>query len=298
MLVRLRRGYVQWIASGGYVLLVFAGLQLESPLAWKWVAVAIAATALPAWGIVLRRARVIADTPTSRIASAAQGYVELLGRGEPLAGQPLHAPLNGLPCLWYRFKIERKRDDKWHLESSGESSDSFLLDDGSGICVVDPEGAEVLPRSTDVWYPQPDYRHTQAVLIPGEQVYVLGAFRTWGGDSVDLNVAEDVKHLLAEWKKDMPTLLERFDLDGDGTLDMREWQLARSQAKREVVRNHRELRAAPDTHAMAAPADGRLYLISSLPPEKIERRYLLWAVAHLAVFFAALWGVAHYWSAG
>jgi hypothetical protein len=298
MLVRLRRGYVQWVASGGYVLLIFVGAQLESPLAWKWVAVAIAAMALPAWGIVLRRARAVADTPTSRIASAAQGYVELLGRGQPLAGVPLHAPLNGLPCLWYRFKVERKRDDKWHQESSGESSDSFLLDDGSGLCVVDPEGAEVLPRSTDVWYPQPDYRHTQAVLIPGEQIYALGAFRTWGSDNVDLNVAEDVKHLLAEWKKDMPKLLERFDLDGDGTLDLREWQLARSQAKREVLRNHRELRAAPDTHAMGAPADGRLFLVSSLPPEKIQRRYLLWAAGHLAVFFTALWGVAHYWSAG
>lgn len=297
MLVRLRRGYVQWAASGGYVLLVLVGVQLESSLAWKWVAIAIAAMALPAWGIVLRRARAIADTPTSRIVSAAQGYVELLGIGKSLAGLPLHGPLNGLPCLWYRYKVERRRDDKWHLESSGESTDSFLLDDGSGVCVVDPEGAEVLPRGTDVWHPQPDVRHTQAVLVPGERIYVIGAFRTWGGDSLDLSVAADVKHLLAEWKKDMPTLLERFDLDGDGTIDLREWQLARSQARREVVRNHRELRAAPDTHMIGAPNDGRLFLVSSQSPDKLQRRYLLWAVGHLVVFFAALWGVGHYWAA-
>lgn len=298
MLVRLRRSYDQWLTSGGYLMALFVGAELESPLGWRISAAFIAALALVAWLAVLRRARAVADTPTSTIASAAQGYVELLGRGVPLAGAPLLAPLTHLPCLWYRYKIERKRDDKWVTESSGESTDSFMIDDGSGRCVVAPEGAEVLPRGTDVWYPQADYRHTQSVLIAGEPVYVLGSFHTWSGDSLDLNVREDVGHLLAAWKRDMPGLLARFDLDGNGTLDLREWELARAQARREVLKNHRELRAAPDTHAITRPADGRLFLISSLPPEKIRRRYLRWAFVHVAVFFAALWAVAHYWAAG
>lgn len=297
MLVRLRRSYGQWLASGGYLLFLIVGSEIDSPLGWRISAGIIAVLALLAWVAMLRRASALADTPTSQIASAAQGYVELLGRGKPLGGLPLLAPLNQRPCLWYRYKVEHKREDKWVTESSGESTDSFLLDDGSGVCVVDPEGAEVLPRDTEVWHPSSDYRHTQALLTEGESIYVLGGFRTLGGDGLQLSLAEDVKHLLAEWKQDMPRLLRRFDRNRDGTLDLNEWELARAEARREIEGNHRELRAAPDTHMVGLPADDRLYLISSLPPEKLRRRYLLWTFAHLATFFAALAVLARNWSA-
>lgn len=43
----------------------------------------------------LHRARLIEDTPTSRIRSAAQGYAELEGRAVAL-GDPLYAPLSGV----------------------------------------------------------------------------------------------------------------------------------------------------------------------------------------------------------
>jgi hypothetical protein len=295
MLVRLRRSYGHWLASGGYLLLLFIGAELDSAEGWRVIAALISALALVAWVFALRYARAIADTPTSNIASAAQGYVELLGRGLP-AGAPLAAPLKGLPCLWYRYRVERKQGDKWVTEESGESTASFQLDDGSGRCLVDPEGAEVLPRSQETWHAG-ERRYMQALLIEGEPVYVIGNFRTLGGDSLDLSVAEDVKHLLAEWKRDMPTLMERFDRNGDGMLDMEEWERARAEARREVERNHRALRAAPDTHLVGLPSDDRLYLISSLPPEKLRRRYLLWTFAHLAIFFAALAGAARNWTA-
>jgi hypothetical protein len=292
MLVRLRHGYRQWLASGGYLLFLFVGAQFETPAGWRLSAAAIAVLALVAWIMVLRRVRAVVDTPTSNIASAAQGYVELIGKGVALAGIPLLTPLRPMPCLWYRYKVERKQDDKWVTESSGESTDSFLLDDGSGQCLVDPEGAEILPRMTESWF-EDDYRYTQAVMIGGEEIYALGAFRTWGGDSLVLDRNEDIKQLLAEWKKNQPRLLERFDLDGNGVLDMREWQLARSQARREVERNHRELRAAPDTHMLGRPEDGRMFLISSMPAEKLARYYLRWAFAHLTIFLAALAGFAY-----
>lgn len=295
MLVRLRHGYRQWLFSGGYLFLLLVGLQLETPAGWQICALATALLALTAWVMVLRRARAIADTPTSSIASAAQGYAELLGRGAALSGTPLLATLTGLPCLWYRFKVEYRRDNKWETESRGESTDSFLIDDGSGQCLVDPEGAEILPRDTQTWQ-KDDYRYTQSLLVAGEQIYVLGEFRTWGGDSLVLDSQADVKALLAEWKKDLPQLLKRFDLDGDGSLDMREWQLARSQAKREVARNHRELRAAPDTHMIGRSTQGGLYLISSLAPEKLQRYYVRWAFFHVAVFLVALAGSTYFHS--
>ena len=45
-----------------------------------WCVGAASAIGLLAWGASLRRARAIANIATSRIASAAQGYVELQGR--------------------------------------------------------------------------------------------------------------------------------------------------------------------------------------------------------------------------
>ena len=39
---------------------------------------------------------------------------------------------------------------------------------------------------------------------------------------------------------------------------------------------------------MGLPADGRLYLIATLPPARIERRYRLWSIAHLLIFVVSL----------
>src|SRR5260370_8017356 len=50
--------------------------------------------------------RVIEDTPTSRVRSAAQGYVELSGRGVLPADSPNKGPLTGIPCTWCRSKID------------------------------------------------------------------------------------------------------------------------------------------------------------------------------------------------
>ena len=59
----------------------------------------------------LRIARLIEDTPTSRIRSAAQGYVELSGRGLPLQGTANLAPLTQRPCVWWRYRISRRAED-------------------------------------------------------------------------------------------------------------------------------------------------------------------------------------------
>jgi hypothetical protein len=94
--------------------------------------------------------------------------------------------------------------------------------------------------------------------------------------------------LLAEWKRDRPQLLQRFDLDRDGEISFKEWALARAQAKRQAERAHAELAAVPPIDVLGCPRDGRLYLLSNLDPLRLTRRFALWAWAHLAAFFAAL----------
>lgn len=279
--------YHQWLVSGGYLLCLAVGVQLESVRGWWWALGVTALLALLAWQAALWRSRAVADMPTSNIASAAQGYVELHGRGLPLDGLPLLSPLNHLPCLWYRYKVEKRNGNDWVTESSGESDASFVIDDGSGQCAVDPLGAEVLPQRRETWQ-QGEHRYTQSLLLAGEMVYVLGHFQTHGGEALNLDIHQDVGHLLTEWKENMPALLKRFDRNGNGELDLEEWEEVRAEARREVELHHQALREMPASHAMSAPQDGRLFLISSLDPARIERRFRWWAVFHMLVFLGAL----------
>src|SRR3990167_181343 len=114
MLVSLRRSYAELITSGAQLLLLFVGVKLESRDAWLGCLSAMAIISFAAWLSALKRLRAIRGTPTPRVASAAQGYVELTGRGKPFGEMPLISKCRQLPCLWYRYKIEQRGSkDEW-----------------------------------------------------------------------------------------------------------------------------------------------------------------------------------------
>ncbi|MDD5057325.1 MAG: hypothetical protein PHQ60_05600 [Sideroxydans sp.] len=291
MLTSLRRSYSQLITSGGQLLLLFAGFHLGSRTAWLWCLGSMALISLFVWYSALHRLRIVNGTPTSRIGSAAQGYVELLGHARP-QGAPILGKCSLLPCLWYRYQIERKNyKNEWHTESSGESDAPFLIDDGSGQCVIDPAGAEIITQHKSTWRVA-DYRYTEWTLLQQDALYALGEFKTVGGSTSTLTQNDLVNQVLFEWKKDNADLLKRFDLDNSGELDMQEWMLARQAAKREANKHLAEARAEADTNFLLQPHDGRLFLISNLPPEKLASRYALWTWLHLAILFGALGGMA------
>ena len=280
---------------GVYLALPIVLFHVDDPRLRQFILPAIALVAFAAWMLSLRRLLVIGGTPTSKIASAAQGYVELVGRALPHPSGALRSRFTLLPCVWYQYVVEqREADGKWHRVESGRSDDSFLLDDGSGVCLIDPENAEVLPRRTEVMTRSSDYRCTESLILPHEQVYAIGEFSTIGGENVDLNVERDVAELLADWKRNKPALLARFDLDKDGQINEKEWMLARSQARRDIRKTHNEIRAQPGTHMLHQPRDGRLFLISNIDAKKLEWRYKFWAWLHLAVLIAAVVGTAHF----
>lgn len=288
-------GAERFVLSGGQICLVLLGAKTDTAQGWFWAAVAITALSLYGWLAALRRWRNVIDMPVSRIATAAQGYVELSGRGKPLEGLPLLSPLNGLPCLWYRYTIERRESGGDWKHVRNETSDaSFILDDGTGICMVDPEGAEILSLRKEVLV-RGDERYTQWLLLKDETIHVLGTLRTrtWLDQRQDRQAA--LGDLLSEWKKDRPQLLKRFDLDGNGEIDLREWALARSAARREIEKRDREAASNADLNMVTYPDDGRPYLISNMPPARVARRYRWWAWGHLALFFAGLAGAAFVW---
>lgn len=285
-------------AGVGTVQLILLGVafKLGQREVWLFCLGGIAVLAFIAWVAVLRRRRAITGTPTSRIATASQGYVELQGVGLPLDINPLHSPLTGAACLWYCYQVEQKNsDNKWELLEQAQSHTSFVLDDGSGQCLVDPEGAEVLTRHRKRWN-DGNCRYVEWTLLRQDKVYVLGNFVTQHA-SQGLDAGADVRHLLTDWKQDQPALLRRFDLDHDGQIDQREWALARRLAQHEIEKHHRELRLRPDLHLMRdAPAS--LYLISNHEPEKLVRRFLWLAAFQLAGFLAALGYFGWWWQRG
>src|SRR5437773_2830252 len=94
---------------------------------------------------MLCRKRLILNTPTSKIRSAAMGLVEVNG----LAVGPyiMNAPITGLPCYYHRSMA-------WQLKQSGKNKEwqkvadesrhlLFFLDDNTGRVLVNPQGAEM-----------------------------------------------------------------------------------------------------------------------------------------------------------
>ena len=268
--------------------------------------------------------RIIEDTPTSRVRSAAQGYVELSGHGLLLQNSHNKGPLTGMPCTWWRYQIEQRgntgRSRSWSTVDSGASVEPFLLDDGTGQCLIDPSGAEVFPSVSNVWY-GPDawpqvcipngtgiwgwladtfitdrYRYTEHRLVEREQVYAIGAFRSLGGVTVD-SPDGTVSELLRQWKLDQPRLLARFDSNHDGTLSSAEWEQARDTARKQVLDARSADIRPPSLNVLAEPGDGRAFLLAASDGESLARRFRRRALAGIGGFFgssiALTWMLTH-----
>lgn len=288
---------------------------------WMWAG---AGAALSAAAFVftfrwLARARLIEDLPTSRIRSAAQGYVELEGVGELMKGEPILAPLTGTPCTWYRCRVEERvhtgRRQRWRMVNKYLSDELFLLRDATGICVVDPEGADVIPGEKLVWYgttasptrtplhtgrwswllANGDYRYTEERMLPGDPLYALGWFNTVGGASEAFDTSTEVRELLASWKRDAATM-KAFDRNGDGEIDMAEWTEARHVATHEVRMRQHKRAVQPGIHTLSKPKGGQHFLLSARSQARLTRRFRWLSAAALVTFIggggAVVWAVA------
>jgi hypothetical protein len=266
--------------------------EADTPEAWPYALGAMSVVSFFAWMANYRRYRQVHDVPTSKIASAAQGYVEFFGRAALVPESTLKAPISNQPCCWFSYCIESKTsDDKWKTVESGESVEHFRLIDDTGECVIAPDGAEILYTQYKCWT-EGNRRYTEELLLPERHLYALGELRTTNAASLEHEESKAVGHLLAAWKKDGKTLLERFDSDRSGKLDLSEWEAARLAAQREVRKKHSDRRSIEGVHFLSKPADGRVFIIAGELPERIGRRFALWSGVHLIFFFGA--GIASF----
>lgn len=276
------------MAQACLLALAFAGE--AGRIAWLLCLGAIASIGLYAWLRCLRHVRAIHDTPTSRIASAAQGYVELKGNGRSLPGITVHSPARHLPCLWYRYRRYARRDNKWFLEDSGESETEFLIDDGGGQCMLRPYDAEIVSDRIDT-YVEGDVRHVEETLLVGETIHALGLFVSRNGHR-ESDARRTLDVVLTEWKSDQSELGTRFDRNGDGRIDDEEWGEALAAAHREVGNRQADARQSPFSHSLDKPGDGRPYIIANCPTEGLARRMGYWAWGYAATTLAALAGLS------
>lgn len=251
--------------------------------------------------LMLTRIRQIQDLPTSKIRSAAQGYVELEGIANLLSGEPVIAPLSRQPCAWWKYSVEEKRtvysngrrSSQWTTLEASTSGDLFELTDDTDACVVDPDGAKVLPNRSLTWYgntrrpagaPKKSswigfgrFRYHEETIRPGSALYALGWFRTEGGLAHNFDENAEIRELLNNWKTDQNMLLKQFDSDGDGQIDMQEWEQVRAAAIRKVRASQLERASNPDIHVLCQPPRRLRYILSTVPQDKLisrSRRYM------------------------
>ena len=295
----MMRGIVEWVSDASNVEF------------WGTIGVFVifALAGLVAALIGFRRARTILDVPTARVRSAPQGYVELQGTAHANRDALVCAPLTGRACLWYDYKVERKqrsgKKTTWRTVRKGRCNESFLIRDGTGQCVIFPEGAAITPESTECWYgnsewpdTQPQagvqsdkpggfsiavagfefgarrYRYTEKRIHDGDPLYSIGWFKTVNpGD--EMTLIEETRAALGDLKQDRPSMLKRFDANSDGDINIEEWDAARKTVQREVIAARSKRSATEEAvHTMTKPSQRRQpYLLSTRPEAQLVRYY-------------------------
>lgn len=279
------------LAIAAVSLAATATAMLRSDPAEEWintvVLLGVCAVSIWGWHRANRLWHFIADTPLSKVETAAQGYVELQGACD-LYGKDSQGFASGPPAIWQRFTIHRATGG---LLDSGVTTEPFVLTDGTGSCVVNPEGAIVMSSSRRSWT-EGNNRFSVRFIRPGATLYILGALSTTGGSNTQRNHSVEMGNTLRQWKQDQAFMLSEFDANRDGEIDAHEWEAARKRASVVVARQAAERSLGPVTHLIEKPRDGSPFLISDKDPAPIGRIFyaLSWLNLLLAIgaFYLAL----------
>lgn len=281
---------------------------------WVWTLIGLGIGLLCGYGIFyfVRRARILEDTPTSKIRSAHQGYVEIIGEIEYLVNQPVIAPLTQKKCAWFSYQIDKEERSysrhgsfsRWRNIEKQTSERPFQCKDDTGSCMINPKGAEVIPSEKDVWYGNNKipssphttrssffsggrYRYIEKRLHVSQPLYAIGQFYTVDPNKAHGEISDEVRAVLNTWKKDQENLLNNYDSNGDGEIDLKEWEQVRQAATQHVIEQRLNRADRPAINIMAKTDDFRRpYILSVTPQRTMVRDFRLKAIACTIGFIA------------
>ncbi len=310
-----------------------AGEPMAQFLLWAVLLLAAASFALYLAYRNFKKSRLIEDMPTSLIRSASQGFTELIGVAKT-HGEHLAAPLSATPCLWWYYSIEQYKSSgkssSWVKLESGSSEQAFNIDDSSGLCQVMPKGADLSSRHHRQWQGRQRhplggsgtkasstwasllttnigfgarYRYTERMIKEHDPLYILGHFTTDSAGKRSLSVEKMTGNILRSWKQDFAGLLEQYDRNGDGKLDIAEWKNVQQAAKKEALKQQRETSQQEKEHAIVKPSDtGLPFLIGSDEQDALSSRYrwhaIGWSLAFLLAGSGATWYISARFASG
>jgi len=84
---------------------------------------------------------------------------------------------------------------------------------------------------TPDWRRLVNHRYSEQRIVAGDPLYALGDFTTHGGVDPSIDRPGEIAALLRIWKKDRKQLLQRFDENKDGEIDLKEWEQAGQAAE-------------------------------------------------------------------
>lgn len=238
------------------------------------------------WLRAMKAARRSEDLATTRVRSAAQGYVELFGMTRPPDGGALKAPLSGRSCVWWQYSISERVNEE-SFQQVRESSQPFYVEDATGRCLVYPHDAELTPSETKTWqsnksaafedamgaleaqYQTPRFFCSESILLPNVRLYVLGEFQTVRKAPHTL---DRMRERLAAWLRDQRKRAV-LDVNRDGSIDAREMEAARRAA---LLDARREVGTEGGTEdRMVKPHDGRPFVITPrVKPTYVRERHV------------------------
>jgi hypothetical protein len=250
------------------------------------------------WLRAMKAARQSEDFATTRIRSAAQGYVELFGVTRPPDGGMLKAPLSGRSCVWWQYTVSEIIGEE-ATQQSKQSPHPFYIEDATGRCLIYPHGADLIPSDTKTWqssksaaladatgvldaqFEKVRFRCAESILLPNVRLYVLGEFKTVRKAP---HALDRMRERLALWLHDQRKR-EILDVNRDGKLDDVELEAARRAAMLDARREVGTELGSEDR--MVQPADGRPFIIAPRVKPTYVRERQLAGIASLAGFMAS-----------
>lgn len=212
----------------------------------------------------LKLKRLIEGIPDSKIKSMAVGLVEVKGHALPI--NLLHTPITNKLCVLYMYKVFCPDINAALLFSGDSLKSSFLLEDKTGITLINPCEAEINlewnmvyesdgkrdsppPASVAAFLKEKNSEITynifrqkikiyEACILPEQPLFVLGYAKPWKIDSKSKE-AKKLKYLI--WKREIKRLkgnkkeLIKYDLNGDGKIDANEWEQAKVKLGKKII---------------------------------------------------------------